>query len=727
MVLKKQGEDLYTRVKKFEKDWFEAQVIPAIFRYITPSLVTIALDNKLGYSVNHRRDIGEKFLRHLRDSWTGHDFSMNMVADILMYLDRGYAHDSKQASIYTVTIGLYRDYILRRTVSFSQTKPAEPEDDRTICQIINAVIVDLINIDRSGEVVDRSTLRACVAMLETLYETDAELEGQRLYQTTFEDTFLASSQAFFRAESQKLLQGGDAHTWLHHTQRRLLEEEDRCKTTISMLTTPKILQVVERELIISHLQEFVMLESTGLRAMIDNDRREDLAILYQLIARVDPAKTVLKNALSSRIIELGKEIEEALKNTDFSVPTEGDVEPSKTEADKTEAAKTVSAAAQQTAAAIKWVSDILALKDKFDGLWEDCFESDLILQTGLTHSFTELFRLSARSPEYVSLFIDDNFKRGLRGKSDAEVDRVLEKATVMIRHLTERDMFERYYQKHLARRLLHNKSEHPEAEKMMISRMQQELGKTFTLRFEGMFRDMTTSEELARQYHGHIKNVGAERQIDLGIHVLTSNNWPPEVMSRPSQLNQQSQVDCNYPPEITRLQESFHKFYLKDRSGRVLRWVGSAGNADMKCVFPKVPGHDKGPLSKERRYELNVPTYGMVVLMLFNDLPDGASLSLEEIQASTAIPTGELVRALASLSIPLKSRVLLKTPQSKQVKAGDSFAFNGSFQSRAIRIKAPVINAVSKVEGDEERKATEEKNSQTRAHIVDAAIVRILK
>jgi cullin 3 len=177
---------------------------------------------------------------------------------------------------------------------------------------------------------------------------------------------------------------------------------------------------------------------------------------------------------------------------------------------------------------------------------------------------------------------------------------------------------------------------------------------------------------------------------------------------------------------VRRLQESFEQFYLKDRNGRKLTWIGTTGSADVKCTFPAIPGKS-GALARERRYEINVPTFGMVILLLFNDLEESATLSFEEIQEKTSISTPDLMRTLTAIAIAPKSRVLLKEPLTKSIKPGDKFSFNAAFQSKAIRIKAPIINAVSKVEDSNERKNTEKKNSQNRAYIVDAAIVRIMK
>ncbi|CAI0651269.1 Cullin-3 [Colletotrichum sp. SAR 10_70] len=713
IVLKKKGEMLYDRVKQHEEQYFSEHVIPEIDKLVTANLVSAAMGGS-ATSVNERRKMGEHFLKGVRASWDHHNTSMNMTADILMYLDRGYTQDARRASIYTATIGLFRDHILRACLNSS--------GEYTVFDILNSVILDHINMERDGDNIDRHLLRNIVRMLDCLYESDEENESEKLYLTTFEPAYLQSEREYYKQECERLLRDADAGAWLRHTQRRLAEENDRCDTTIHYETREKSIKVVEEELISAHLDDFLNLEGSGLKSMVNYDREEELSILFKLVSRVDPKKTSLKTILSARVVELGLEIEQILKDTNFATAAAADGE----EGEGTEKAKTLSSSAQQTAAAIKWVDDVLKLKDKFDNLWKKCFQEDLIIQTALTKSFSDFINMFTKSSEYVSLFIDDNLRRGIRGKTETETEEVLEKAITVIRYLSDKDLFERYYQKHLAKRLLHNKSESHDVEKSMISRMKQELGNQFTAKFEGMFRDMESSAELSSGYRDHIRGLGdvERKQIDLAVNILTTNSWPPDIMGRNSQFA--DGAGCNWPDEIKRLQDSLLKFYLTNRSGRKLTWLGSTGSADIKMVFPAIPG-GKGPLSRERRYELNVPTYGMVVLMLFNELEEDQELSLEEIQAKTNIPTPDLTRVLASISIVPKARVLLKEPATKSVKAGDKFRFNSAFVSKQVRIKAPIINATSKVEGDEERKQTEEKNNQTRAHVIDAALVRIMK
>jgi cullin 3 len=724
IVLKKQGDRLYDRVKEFEEQWFGSQVMPAIRKLITSNLVNITLGGVSGTTPNERRVTGEEFLKGLKASWEDHNIVMNMTTDVLMYMDRVYCQDFRKASIFTTSMGLFRDHILRARLASS-------DQDLITFDILNSVILDQISMEREGDVINRHLIRSCMYMLEGLYETDDENEHEKLYLSTFEPAFIHASRKFYQTECNNLLREGDASSWLKQTKKRFAEEEDRCQTTISLLTMNKIARVIENELIREHLPEFLAMEGSGIKAMIENDRYEDLTLLYQHISRIDQSKEPLKVALQARVVALGSEVNKSIQNTDFSPDTTPQEDGGTAEGgEKSKATTKMNAAAKATAAAIKWVDEVLRLKDKFDTMWKKCFGEDLILQTALTKSFSDFINLFPRCSEYVSLFIDDNLKRGIKGKTEAEIDEVLDKATTLLRYIQDKDMFERYYKKHLARRLLYGKSESADVEKQMISRMKLEIGNSFTTKLEGMFKDMTMSEELSSGYREHIEKLGdlGRTQPDLSINVLTSNFWPMESMGGGNGQGEDGRSSCQFPPEIVNLQESFKNFYLKERSGRVLTWIGFLGTAEIRCVFPKIPGKE-GVLGRERRHDLTVNTYGMLILLLFNDLADDETLSFEEIQERTNMSSQDLSRQLSALAVLPKTKVLTKHPNTKEApKAGDKFSFNASFHSKAFKLKAPVVSGgVNKVEGDDERKETEDRNDEHRGNVIDTVIVRIMK
>lgn len=55
--------------------------------------------------------------------------------------------------------------------------------------------------------------------------------------------------------------------------------------------------------------------------------------------------------------------------------------------------------------------------------------------------------------------------------TEQEIETILDKTMVLFRFLQEKDVFERYYKQHLAKRLLLNKSVSDDSEKSMISKL----------------------------------------------------------------------------------------------------------------------------------------------------------------------------------------------------------------------------------------------------------------
>lgn len=86
---------------------------------------------------------------------------------------------------------------------------------------------------------------------------------------------------------------------------------------------------------------------------------------------------------------------------------------------------------------------------------------------------------------------------------------------MLFRYLEEKDVFERYYKQHLAKRLLLNKSASDDAEKNMISRLKTECGCQFTCKLEGMFKDISVSNTTADDFRLHVTQKRVSRSIVL--------------------------------------------------------------------------------------------------------------------------------------------------------------------------------------------------------------------
>lgn len=55
--------------------------------------------------------------------------------------------------------------------------------------------------------------------------------------------------------------------------------------------------------------------------------------------------------------------------------------------------------------------------------------------------------------------------------SESELEQLLDRCMILFRFLQEKDLFERYYKQHLAKRLLGCKSHLDDAEKSMVSKL----------------------------------------------------------------------------------------------------------------------------------------------------------------------------------------------------------------------------------------------------------------
>ena len=605
----------------------------------------------------------------------------------------------------------FRDHVLR--------SPIPSHGNMTIAIVLYSVILDQIQMERDGDIIDKALIRSCVYMLEGLYETEEEEEDSKLYLTSFEPEFLEASRLFYQTEGRALLRDADAGTFCRHTKKRVNEEQDRCRSTLSPLTSSKIKAVIENELIKNNIREVIELEGSGVKVMLDNDRLGELEMIYDLIARVDPKKEELKKAVQKRVVELGTDVNSAAMNNSQVQPVNSSKQDgAKAEGEGKPSEKPVN---QQTAAAIRWVDDVLQLKQKYDTVLIAAFQSDQGLQTALSRSFTDFINAFERSSEFLSLFFDENMKKGIKGKTENEVDALLDKGITLLRYVQDKDMFERYYKKHLSRRLLMKRSVSMDAERQMISKMKMEVGNTFTQKIEAMFKDMAVSEDLSSNFKKHVARLGDPdpKRAELDIHVLTSTMWPLEAMA-PTYNDREGRPICIFPPQIERIKHGFEKFYLDKHSGRRLTWQANMGTADIRAYFPESKG-------KIKTRELNVSTYAMVILLLFNDLPSGGSFTCEELQAKTNIPLNELTRNLQSLAVAPKTRVLIKEPMSKDIKLSDKFFFNESFYSQFTKIKIGVVTSGNKVEDQDERKETEKKNDESRGGSIEAAIVRIMK
>ncbi|KAL5759545.1 hypothetical protein ACOSQ2_018383 [Xanthoceras sorbifolium] len=585
---------------------------------------------------------GSLFLEELNRKWNDHNKALQMIRDILMYMDRTYIPSTHKTPVHELGLNLWRDNIIH--------------SEKIQTRLLNTLL-GLVYRERTGEVINRGLMRNIIKMLMDL--------GSSVYQEDFEKPFLEVSSEFYKGESQTFIECCDCGEYLKKAERRLNEEMERVTHYLDAKSETKITNVVEKEMIANHMLRLVHMENSGLVNMLLDDRYEDLGRMYNLFRRVPNGLSSIREVMTSHLRETGKQLvtdPERLKDP------------------------------------VEFVQRLLDEKDKYDNIISSAFNNDKTFQNALNSSFEFFINLNPRSPEFISLFVDDKLRKGLKGVSEEDIESILDKVMMLFRYLQEKDVFEKYYKQHLAKRLLSGKTVSDDAERSLIVKLKTECGYQFTSKLEGMFTDMKTSQDTMQDFYANHPELGDSRT--LVVQVLTTGSWP----TQPS-------VTCNLPAEMSALCEKFRSFYLGTHTGRRLSWQTNMGTADIKAIF-----------GKGQKHELNVSTYQMCVLMLFNNAD---RLSYKEIEQATGIPASDLKRCLQSLACVKGKNVLRKEPMSKDIGEDDAFFVNDKFSSKFYKVKIGTV--VAQKESEPEKQETRQRVEEDRKPQIEAAIVRIMK
>eukprot|EP00698_Gefionella_okellyi_P004130 TRINITY_DN13866_c0_g1_i1.p1 TRINITY_DN13866_c0_g1~~TRINITY_DN13866_c0_g1_i1.p1 ORF type:complete len:812 (+),score=199.83 TRINITY_DN13866_c0_g1_i1:196-2436(+) len=589
-------------------------------------------------SVEATRLIGQTsdpdaFLSLVDNCWQDHCEQMHMIRSIFLYLDRTYVIGTPLRGLWEMGLQQYRQYIA-----------TQPEVERKTIR----GMLQLIERERRGETVNRALLGSLQRMLTAL----------GIYADMFQRPFLEATVAFYGDEGRRCMQEMEIPDYLRHVDSRLHEEQDRVAHYLDSSTRKPLITAVEVQLLAMHVDAIL---EKGFDALMGENRVADMGRMYKLFVRVNGLDK-MKASLCSFIKRVG------------SVTV--------MDADKD----------------ATMVQELLDFKAKLDVLQEQAFSSNEVFAYAIRESFDSFINMRQNKPaELVAKFIDAKLRTGSKGSTDEALENLMDQLMVLFRFIHGKDVFEAFYKKDLAKRLLLGKSASFDAEKAMITRLKTECGAGFTSKLEGMFKDIDLSHDIMTSFKQHARSQQKLGDIDMSVFVLTTGHWP-----------NYKPVEITLPKDLLEYQEIFKQFYLAKYSGRRLTFQNSLGTTVLRANF------------KKGRKELSVSLFQATVLLLFNTT---TTLSYQEIQTATNLEEGELKRTLQSLACGA-TRVLTKNPKSAEVSNDDVFEFNADFQNKLVRIK---INAIQMKESATEQKDTTERVFQDRQYQIDAAVVRVMK
>jgi len=274
----------------------------------------------------------------------------------------------------------------------------------------------------------------------------------------------------------------------------------------------------------------------------------------------------------------------------------------------------------------------------------------------------------------------------------------LNQVMVVFKYIEDKDVFQKFYSKMLAKRLVQHMSASDDAEASMISKLKQACGFEYTNKLQRMFQDVGVSKDLNEQFRTHLQNSNEPLDIDFQIQVLSSGSWP----------FQQSCV-FSLPSELERCVHRFTGFYGGQHSGRKLNWLYhmSKGELITNCF--------------KNRYTLQASTFQMAVLLQYNETDRWTVAQLSE---STRIKMDILSQVLQIL---LKSKLLVTAQEEVDEGNLDDSTYVSLFhgyKNKKLRVN---INIPMKTEQKQEMEMTHKHIEEDRKLLIQAAIVRTMK
>ncbi|KAI6244043.1 hypothetical protein M3Y99_00073600 [Aphelenchoides fujianensis] len=602
---------------------------------------------------------GEDLLEKYTVLWTRFQFSSTVVNGIFSYLNRHWIRreiDEGKTDVYEV----YNLAVLVwNEVLFKELNGN-----------ITTALLRLIQQERNGEKITTKLLSCVIGSYLELGCNEsrenanappgarpAEQSKNGVYKRFFETPFLSDTRDYYAAESASFVQQHTVTDYLKKVEQRLKEEHDRCTLYLDRSTLEPLTKTCHDVLIRQHLAIFQL----EFEQLLLHERDEDLGRMFNLCEHVDGAFELLRTILEKHVEAKGRQAFERVANTAISDPKQ-------------------------------YVNVILEVHARYSQLVNKTFRGDAgfvqAMDKALTsfvnnNRVTEISKSASKSPELLARCCDLLLRKSSRNPEDRELEDLLSQVIVVFKYVSDKDVFQKFYSKMLAKRLVSELSASDEGESIMITKLKQMCGFEYTSKLQRMFTDANLSKEITELFK---KSPDGANSIDVSVMVLTTGVWP-FTQATPFEI----------PPELSTSIEKFTTFYQNRHNGRRLTFLlGNSRGEVVSHAFTK-------------RYTFVTTIAQMSILMLFNS---GDEYTFDQFAEKLNMK---------------KDLLALRPPGDRQGRAAEDRGRRPGVGERHPRAQRELLQVVVKSDARRENDEVQKSIEDDRRMVVQAAIVRTMK
>ena len=528
---------------------------------------------------------------------------------------------------------------------------------------VMAAVLKMVEKQRNGETIEQAQIKSVVDSFVSLGldETDSTKSTLDVYRYHFEKPFLEATTKYYENESAQFVAENSVVEYMKKAETRLDEEKGR----VGLYLHPDIMGPLMKACLAVLVTGHSGLLRDEFQVLLDNDRQEDLARMYRLLARIIDGLEPLRTKFEAHVRKSGLAAVE-------KVAVDGENLEPKT-----------------------YVDALLEIHIQYQKLVDDAFAGESEFVRSLDNACKEFVNRnkvcktgSTRSPELLAKYTDALLKKSGKSAEEADLEASLAQIMTVFKYIEDKDVFQKFYSRMLAKRLVHSSSASEDAETSMISKLKEACGFEYTNKLQRMFQDIQISKDLNSNYNDWqgkaLDEEDMKKAVDSNYHVLGTGFWPltpPTTQFIP-------------PPEIVKTYQRFQTFYFDKHSGRKLTWLWNLCKGEIRANYIK---------SAKIPYTFMVSTYQMAILLLFNEAD---VVTYEEAQKATMLSADWLD---PSLGVFVKAKVLNPNPENGKPEPGTSYTLNYGFKSKRVKVNLNIaVKSEQKQEVEDTHKTIEE-------------------
>lgn len=586
------------------------------------------------------------------------------------------------------------------------------------------LLMQEIELDRRGMSVNQKIVNGVIHSLAEVEEYKKE-DTLEHYRNAFEKPFLAATGEYYKVEAERYRNELNCSNYMRKVLQLIDLETLRCTKFIHNSSKDKVISEIRARMIADH-SKFLHNESEH---MVASDCWQDLHAMYKLLKPIEGGLKTLIQQVQSRITQIG--LDTIKQVTSSSNPPKA------------------------------FVESFIQVYKKHSELIGSIFNSDQVFVGALDKACSAIInhrinpQQPCRSPELLAKYCDSLLRKpssssaqsgnAIKNLSESEIDEKLSLSIIVFKYIDDKDIFQKFYAKNMARRLIFSQLASMEAEESMINKLKQVCGYEFTAKLQRMFTGIGVSNEQREKFNQYLRKNNIELGISFSIYILQVGSWP---------LGQSPITNFALPDIFAKSVKAFEDYYYSTFNGRVLTWLYHHCTADLKFCY-----------TLKKQYFVSMQTFHAAILLLFENVDE---LTYDMISKATQLSDDQLSKHLqgllevkilliadelnpegpqtqltesASTSVKLEpgSSVTLTKPKSEETAPiQNSYNFtpdtrirlNLDFSSKRAKFKIAVIQRDTQYQQTREQSESEQTHSsidEDRKLYIQAAIVRVMK